>query len=137
MNRAMRRERERANRSRVASARRAEASGERRVGVDFGAPAGARNAYLCRVCERYTVVVHVDAGVTPMFLGCRASGIAPGEPGSCPGTASSTNYQPEPWPEADRGGRPIPEATWEWYAADEAERLGLESLSLRRIEVSS
>ena len=75
----------------------------------MGAPAGAKNAYRCDECGRYTVVVHRDAGTTPMFLACRADGEL--TPTSCPGRAVSMMYPAEPWPE----GVPT-EPAFEWVA---------------------
>lgn len=66
---------------------------------------GARNAYWCDDCHSYTVVVHRDAGVTPMFLACRATA-------DCRGTSRSMMYPKDPWPAH------IPEATYEWYLPD-------------------
>lgn len=63
---------------------------------------GAINAWRCDRCQQFTVAVHVDAGVTPMFLGCRADLI-------CRGRATSLGYPPA-----------IPKTLllkirWEWY----------------------
>jgi hypothetical protein len=123
MNRSERRTMDRVNRKRIEQAKR----DGKVAGRDFGAPVGAKNAYFCDECKRYTVVIHVDAGVTPMFLACRATGTV----GDCTGRAHSTNYQREPWPETDKAGRPIPGAAWEWFAESETQRYGFESLSLR------
>lgn len=43
------------------------------------------NGWYCSNCGQVTVVVHVDAGVTPMFLACRAT------PG-CAGVGQSLGY---------------------------------------------
>lgn len=61
---------------------------------------GDVNAYECDDCGRYTVVVHVDQGVTPMFLACRATV-------GCTGRAHSTGYQLDP--------SQLPGPEWEWY----------------------
>jgi len=45
------------------------------------------NGWYCSTCGQVTVVVHVDAGVTPMFLACRAT------PG-CAGVGQSLGYPP-------------------------------------------
>jgi hypothetical protein len=64
---------------------------------------GALNAYWCEDCRQYTVVVHRDAGVTPMFLGCRATP-------RCNGMGRSMMYAPQPWPDH------VPTTpTHEWY----------------------
>ena len=60
------------------------------------------NAYVCPKCKAPTVTVDVDDGVTPMFLGCRAT------PG-CDGMAQSSMYPKEPRPPW------VPEPAWEWY----------------------
>lgn len=71
-----------------------------------GMPAGAKNAYFCETCGGYTVTIHADEGVTPMFLTCRASG----DVKDCLGRAVSMMYPKEPWPEA------VPsEPQFEWY----------------------
>lgn len=66
--------------------------------------AGAVNAYHCETCHGYTAVIHKDDGVTPMFLGCRASE-------GCGGQATSLGY-----PDQEN----VPEwvlqsIAWEWY----------------------
>jgi len=68
---------------------------------------GARNAYRCKTCGRYSVLVHLDAGVTPMFLHCLQDG--------CDGQGVSAMYPPEPWPAG------IGEPTHEWYRPGRAE----------------
>jgi hypothetical protein len=78
----------------------------------MSAPAGAKNAWHCGECGRFTVAVHVDEGVTPFVIGCRAT------PG-CQGLARSIFYPPEPWPSW------APEAEWEWYRPTPSERQGL------------
>ena len=66
--------------------------------------AGSINGYQCDKCGRITYVVHVDPGVTPMFLACRASG----QP-DC-GTGTSLMYPRSTPP------RGVVEAVaWEWY----------------------
>lgn len=71
-----------------------------------GMPAGAKNCYYCETCGRYTVTVHADEGVTPMFLACRATG----DISACGGRAVSMMYRPEPWPDH------VPsEPQFEWF----------------------
>jgi hypothetical protein len=89
---------------------------KRQVKAHFVAPAtrrddldgypgpGARNAYRCKECGRYSVTVHVDQGVTPLFLRCLREG--------CEGQSVSAMYPPEPWPKG------LGEATHEWYRPD-------------------
>jgi hypothetical protein len=71
---------------------------------------GRHNAYRCDDCGSHTVVVHVDAGVTPMFLGCRAT------PG-CQGRAVSLGYPEGPIP-----SHLLP-AEWEWYRPERGDRV--------------
>ena len=66
---------------------------------------GAINGYECRECGGLTVVVHKDAGTTPMFLACRAEGLDPRE-AKCQGVAGSLMYP--------KGDPPAP-PQWEWY----------------------
>ena len=47
-----------------------------------------RNAYVCQKCRYVTLTVHIDEGVTPMFLNCRK----PGGIDACDGTAVSFMY---------------------------------------------
>jgi hypothetical protein len=60
------------------------------------------NGYYCDTCKGTLLVEHVDEGVTPMFLGCRATS-------GCRGMSRSLGYPPPPVP-ADLG-----EPTHEWY----------------------
>ncbi len=84
-----------------------------------GSKAGEKNPYWCPDCHGYVICVHVDDGVTPMFLACRVKG-EPRTPGNdCKGMMRSMMYPPEPWPDEDDYGNPIPtEPTWEWYKPD-------------------
>lgn len=83
---------------------------------------GKRNAYYCDVCRGYVVTIDRDAGVTPMFLACRVKGDPRDPANDCKGRSRSMMYPPEPWPEEDGYGTPIPtEPTWEWYMPDEDE----------------
>lgn len=50
---------------------------------------GKINVYHCETCGGDTVTVNLDAGVTPMFLKCRAGGFFR----PCGGTATSRGYQ--------------------------------------------
>lgn len=63
---------------------------------------GRINAYDCEDCHGYTVTRDVDAGVTPMFLACRATE-------GCTGRAVSLCYPSGPVPDW------LPEVEWEWY----------------------
>lgn len=65
--------------------------------------AGDKNAYYCDLCKQYTITIDVDEGVTPMFLGCRATE-------GCKGRATSMMYPAEPWPDS------VPtEPMFEWF----------------------
>jgi len=67
------------------------------------------NVYTCPECNGRTVAVDVDKGVTPMFLGCRASG----QKGDCGGMAVSAMYQIVP--------ELTPTPAWEWYKPSKEE----------------
>ena len=69
---------------------------------------GRENPYVCQSCGKLTTTIHVDHGVTPFMLYCRAT------PG-CKGMAYSSMYP--------KGPRPphIPEPAWEWYKPTDAE----------------
>jgi hypothetical protein len=79
---------------------------------------GRHNAYRCDDCGAYTVVVHVDAGVTPMFLACRATE-------SCRGRGVSLGYPSGPIP-----AHLLP-ARWEWYRPERGDRV-LRDVALRQ-----
>ena len=69
---------------------------------------GKYNGYTCKQCGGVTMTYHIDDGVTPMFLLCRATT----DP-NCNGEAVSMGY---PFDEHN----PIPEhfthlPRWEWY----------------------
>jgi hypothetical protein len=64
---------------------------------------GALNAWKCPNCGGLTVVVHVDDGVTPMFLACRRTD-------GCTGMAVSSGYPSTPAP-ADVAAL----LAWEWF----------------------
>jgi hypothetical protein len=63
---------------------------------------GRENPYVCQSCGKLTTTVHVDDGVTPFMLNCRAT------PG-CKGMSYSSFYP--------KGPRPahVPPPAWEWY----------------------
>lgn len=75
----------------------------RRAGRSGTAPDLPReNGYICAKCRKPTMTVDVDEGVTPMFLGCRATE-------GCDGMAQSMMYP--------KGERPkhLPAPAFEWY----------------------
>lgn len=79
------------------------------VGPD-GDDEGPRvNGWTCPRCHETTYCVELDAGVTPMFLACRAEGVEPAE-AKCHGTAQSIMYPPPPIPE-----HVLLAVEWEWY----------------------
>ena len=63
---------------------------------------GKVNAYRCDECKGFITTRDVDAGVTPMFLGCRATE-------GCQGRSVSSGYPDGPIPDW------IPPVEWEWY----------------------
>lgn len=73
---------------------------------------GRINGWICDHCGLPTYAVHVDHGVTPMLLACRASGRL----NDCPGMAVSMGY-PAPKPPADV----VHNTLWEWYRPAEIE----------------
>jgi hypothetical protein len=70
---------------------------------------GRINGWACDECGRITYVVHVDSGVTPMFLACRAEGVEPDE-ASCKGRGVSLMYPDESPPQ-----HVLDAVKWEWY----------------------
>lgn len=82
-------------------------------------PAGALNAWTCSTCGGLTVAVHVDEGVTPMFLACRAAL-------GCVGRSVSSGYPSGSVPPHVLGA-----LAWEWYRPSErwARRQGPEMLN--------
>lgn len=64
---------------------------------------GEINGWRCDHCGHHTYVVHVDDGVTPMFLACRATA-------ACKGTGTSLMYPPPPVPQ-----HVIEAVEWEWF----------------------
>lgn len=76
-------------------------------------PAGAVNGWRCPE-GHITCAVHVDSGVTPMFLACRVDG--------CGERATSMGY---PLRVTDAFGQPVrPE--WEWYRPSEKQARRME-----------
>lgn len=62
-------------------------------------------------CGRITYVIHVDDGVTPFYLACRADGHEPDSPEStCKGMGRSLMYPAPPVP-----AHIIEAVAWEWY----------------------
>lgn len=66
--------------------------------IDYSCKRGDVNGYRCDTCGRHTYIVHVDDGVTPMFLACRAEGVDP-EVAQCKGMGTSLMYPPPPVPQ--------------------------------------
>lgn len=79
------------------------------------------NGWTCDACGETTYIVHVEEGVTPMFLACRAEGVEPDE-ARCKGTGRSLMYPPPPVPRFV-----IAAVRWEWYRPDDAEMRALEA----------
>jgi hypothetical protein len=71
---------------------------------------GRHNAYRCDDCGALTVVVHRDTGVTPMFLGCRATE-------GCQGRGVSLGYRSGPIPPH------LLPARWEWYRPERGDKV--------------
>lgn len=63
------------------------------------------NGYRCDVCGFATAVIHRDAGVTPMFVGC----LQPG----CSGRSVSLMYRSGQLPDQ------MQPVVWEWYRPEE------------------
>lgn len=81
----------------------------RAAGLPGNTPALPReNAYMCDTCKKPTVTVDVDEGVTPAFLGCRATE-------GCKGMGHSMMYPRLPRPAE------YPAPAFEWYKPTEAE----------------
>lgn len=68
------------------------------------------NGWTCDLCGRTTYVVHVEDGVTPFMLACRAEGVDPRD-ARCDGMGTSLMYPPPPVPE-----HVLRAVAWEWYA---------------------
>lgn len=90
---------------------------------------GRENCYVCRECLGHIVTVDRDPGVTPMFLGCRATE-------GCSGQMVSSGY-----PDPDKKPASIGPATWEWfrptdlkgYEPDMVDHISRGGLELRKI----
>lgn len=81
----------------------------------FETKPGDINGWYCGQCGLHTYVVHVDPGVTPMFLGCcRASG-------GCKGPGISLMYPTAPPPEHVKLS-----VKHEWYKPGKRARLSPE-----------
>lgn len=70
---------------------------------------GEINGWRCDTCGQVTYAVHVDDGVTPMFLACRAEGLDPRQ-ARCKGMGQSLMYPPPPVPE-----HVVKAVAWEWF----------------------
>ncbi len=70
---------------------------------------GRVNGWRCKDCGRHTYVVHVDHGVTPMFLACRTDGLEPSD-NPCKGMGVSLMYPDAPMPQ-----HVVEAVRWEWY----------------------
>ena len=81
---------------------------------------GQVNVYTCGSCGGQTVTIDRDAGVTPMYLDCRADGAEPRT--RCRGRATSAWYRPT---------LPHPEPAWEWYRPTAKELRGIKDRALR------
>jgi hypothetical protein len=92
---------------------------------------GQVNGWYCSTCGHVTYGIHLHHGVTPMFLGCRATP-------DCKGVAASLMY---PWSkrfsEDDQLpawlGRPGVGVTLEWYVPDYRELKELEPQTLDHV----
>lgn len=76
---------------------------------------GRINGWKCN-CGYVTYAVHVDHGVTPMFLGCR-------KPGGCASSQPATSLM---YPDADPPPHIIGSVAWEWYRPTEKQTRRLE-----------
>ena len=70
-----------------------------------------RNAYICKQCRKVTLLVHVDLGVTPMFIPCTSHG--------CNGVAISFMYRLPPPLLVSLNNELLP--SHEWYKPSEIE----------------
>lgn len=82
--------------------------GEKKVNRNAPGKEGAINAWACPDCKKLTVVLHQDAGVTPMLLGCRMTE-------GCEGQAFSLGYPPNPPP------RVVAAVRYVWYRPSKKE----------------
>jgi hypothetical protein len=92
---------------------------------------GDWNPYKCKVCGGITMTRHVDDGVTPMYLGCRAMGENPltGQL-KCEGTAVSGMYPNDPVPPSLRRLK-----VWEWYSPEASEFIKLNPYMRDHVEM--
>jgi hypothetical protein len=74
---------------------------------------GEVNGWACEDCGQTTYCIHVDDGVTPFYLGCRATE-------GCEGMAKSMFYPSGPVPDYA-----LDKLAFEWYMPDAEERAGL------------
>lgn len=83
-------------------------------------PGGTLNGPEPPYCGRITYAIHVDDGVTPMFLVCRAEGAEPDE-AECKGMGMSLMYPEPPAPDYV-----LEAVAWEWYrpSSEEAREMG-------------
>jgi hypothetical protein len=70
-----------------------------------------RNAYICQECYKVTLTVHVNDGVTPMFINCP----------SCKNICTSFGYRLPPPLMASFNGKLLP--THEWYKPESMQGL--------------
>jgi hypothetical protein len=73
------------------------------------------NGYRCPNCGKVTMTYHVDDGVTPFYLRCRADG------GCGEAMAISLGYPDGPIPD-ELAALP----RWEWYLPDAEELAGMD-----------
>lgn len=76
---------------------------------------GRINGWTCGTCGEHTYAVHVNEGVTPFMLGCRAEGLEP-KKANCKGLARSMMYPSKPPPSHVKTA-----VKWEWYTPDNVE----------------
>jgi hypothetical protein len=70
---------------------------------------GRVNGWGCKECGEYTYCIDIDDGVTPFYLGCRATE-------GCKGKATSLFY-----PSADLPNYVRDQVKWEWYKPEPEE----------------
>jgi hypothetical protein len=88
---------------------------------------GEINGWTCDKCGGMTYVIHVDDGVTPFYLACRASG----DLDHCDGMGRSLFY-----PSAAPPPHVLAAVRWEWHTPgpEEKTRLLLEPEVLEHVE---
>ena len=89
---------------------------------------GRVNGYRCKDCGKHTFVVHVDNGVTPMFLACRAEGVEPAD-AECKGRGVSLMYPPPPTPP-----HIVEAVAWEWYKPTRRELREMDTAMLDHVK---